>query len=295
MKQLFSELTGTIAFSHPLAPHTSYQVGGPARVYAEPETLDDLVRLLEIAEEEKLETFLLGKGSNLLVSDEGFPGLVINLNRCCSVLSHQGNRIVAGAGVSLDDLILYAVEHGLGGIENLSGIPGSVGGALKMNAGAFDGTIYDRVLTVDTLNEHRRRVVLARNELEVGYRKVPTLAGRVILGGTFELEEMDRDELMAKRRSILERRAAKQPLEYPSCGSVFKRPPGHYIGRLIESAGCKGWTHGGAMVSPKHANFIINYDRATAADIRGLIQKVQARVLEVHGVSIETEVIFVGF
>lgn len=295
MENLFSECKGLIAFHHPMAAHTSYKVGGPARVYAEPETLEALVQILEIAETNQIETFLLGRGSNLLVSDDGFNGLVINLARCCQTLTRDVNRIYAGAGVSLDAFLQFCCKHGLSGLEDLSGIPGSVGGALKMNAGAFDVTIFDRVLTVDTLNEHRRRVVLARNEIEVAYRKVPTLVGRVILGATFDLTETSPEDVTNKRRGILDRRLAKQPLEYPSCGSVFKRPVGHYVGKLIETAGCKGLVIGGAEVSEKHANFILNKNKASAQDIYQLIQLVKKRVYEAHGVALETEVIPVGF
>ncbi|HEY9765974.1 MAG TPA: FAD-binding protein, partial [Chroococcales cyanobacterium] len=200
MESLSRGFKGLVAFNHPLAPHTSYGVGGPARIYAEPTDLEEMIRSLSFAEKGGLDLFVIGKGSNLLVSDRGFPGMVLNLRRCCGKLEKEGKRISVGAGYSLDDLTAFCARENLGGLEMLAGIPGTLGGALRMNAGAFDGAIYDRVLTVEVLKENRP-VAIPKESLQIGYRKVPELEGKIILGCTIELEEAS--GIREKRLDIL--------------------------------------------------------------------------------------------
>ncbi len=281
--------------NEPLAPYTSYRVGGPADVLVVPERVEELEQIVRRCLQESVPYFILGKGANILVHDAGFRGVVILLEKCCHQLFHRNGMLYVGAGVTVKELVEYCEAEGLAGLDYMSGIPGTVGGALTMNAGAFVGEIGDRVLRIDALDEQGRRVQISREEARFGYRRADGLKGKVLLGCWLAVEPGDPEKLRRARQEYLRRRAEKQPLEYPSCGSVFKRPPGDYAGRLIEAAGCKGLTVGGAMVSPKHANFIVNFRRATAGDIYHLICRVQQRVYAHSGVWLEPEVKLVGF
>ncbi|NIT52861.1 MAG: UDP-N-acetylmuramate dehydrogenase, partial [candidate division Zixibacteria bacterium] len=263
-----------------LAPYTSYKVGGPADALIIPKNVADLEYIIRYCIQNQLPYFILGKGANILVHDDGFRGLAVLLERCCHQLFHQNNLLYVGAGVTVQALVEYCEEHNLGGLEYMSGIPGTVGGALTMNAGAFVGEIGDRVLRIDALNAKGKRVELHKDEALFGYRQAEGLKNQVLLGCWLSVDKGDRAALAAAREGYLQRRAAKQPLDHPSCGSVFKRPPGDYAGRLVEAAGCKGFTIGGAMVSPKHANFIVNYNQAIASDIYEVIRQVQQKVYD---------------
>jgi UDP-N-acetylmuramate dehydrogenase len=203
--------------------------------------------------------------------------------------------LYVGAGATVKDLVEYCENNSLEGVEYMSGIPGTVGGALRMNAGAFIGEIGDRVLRIDALSEKGIRVQITKDEAFFGYRKATGLTGKILLGCWLMVDAGDKEKLFQSRQEYLKRRDKMQPLEYPSCGSVFKRPSGDYAGRLIEEAGCKGLKIGGAMVSPKHANFIVNYNNATAKDIYDLICEVQQRVFKRFGIKLDIEVRLVGF
>jgi UDP-N-acetylmuramate dehydrogenase len=279
----------------PLAQHTSYGVGGPADAFCTPPD-DGAVRLLlRRAAEHGVPALILGRGTNVVVADKGFRGLVINLEAGCRGLEAEGRRVRVGAGRSLERLVRFCEERSLGGLEQLSGIPGTVGGALVMNAGAFGTEIGDRVVTVRGLTREGAAVEVPRDEAGFGYRTASGLEELVLLGCDLELEPGNTQQLKKTREEIIARRKARQPLEYPSAGSVFKRPPGDYAGRLIEVAGCKGMREGGAEVSVKHANFILNRDSASAADIHTLMERVRSRVFERFNVRLETEVLFLGF
>lgn len=294
-RRLRKEFLDITRLDQALAPHTSYQVGGKADALVIPETVKELEQVIRMCIKEKIPYFVLGKGANILVHDEGFRGTVILLEKCCSQLFHQGYLLYVGAGATVAELVEYCEKHGLEGLDYMSGIPGTVGGALRMNAGAFVGEIGDRVLRIDALDKKGRRVQISREEAKFGYRRADGLDDKTLLGCWLFMEAGDPEKLSKAREDYLQRRAEKQPLEHPSCGSVFKRPPGDYAGRLIEEAGCKGFTVGGAMVSPKHANFVVNFNHASAADIYQVISQVQRKVFEQFGVWLQLEVKLVGF
>jgi len=295
IQRLKREYPDSCRLAEPLAPLTSYRVGGKADILATPATVEELEQIIRYCMREGIPCFVMGKGANVLVHDEGFRGVVALLEHCCGQLFHERNLLYVGAGATVADLVEYCEKHSLGGLDYMSGIPGTVGGALRMNAGAFVGEIGERVLRIDALDEKGRRVQLTREEAQFGYRRADGLENKILLGCWLFLEPGNREQLTRSREDYLKRRAEKQPLEYPSCGSVFKRPPGDYAGRLIEAAGCKGFTVGGAMVSPKHANFVVNFNHASAGDIYEVIWRVQRKVYEHSGVWLELEVKLVGF
>ena len=267
--------------NEPMSLHTTFRVGGPADVYAEPEDEWELRELMDTCEAAGTPYLLIGHGSNLLIGDGGFRGTVICLGKAFSEITVDGEVITARAGALLSAVANTALEHGLTGMEFASGIPGSVGGALVMNAGAYGGEIRD--------------ILLSAEGLELGYRTSNiTALGRTVLGASFRLKKGDPAEIEAKMKDLNGRRKEKQPLEYPSAGSTFKRPEGYFAGKLIQDAGLKGFSIGGAQVSEKHAGFVINKGNATAKDILDLIKEVQRRVFEDAGVRLETEIRMAG-
>jgi len=292
LRQRFGE---ACRLNEPLSRYTAYRVGGPADALVVPQTVEDLQWLVRYCQQQRVPYRVLGSGANVLVHDAGYRGVIILLRDCCGQIQQQGTQLYVGAGVLVQDLVPYCERHQLAGLHFMSGIPGTVGGALIMNAGAFDGEIGDRVIAVDALDAHGNRCRIPREAAKFGYRQAPGLQGLLLLGCWLQLEVGNSERLRQQRQSILQRRAEKQPLDYPSCGSVFKRPPGDFAGRLIERSGGKGMRVGGAMVSPKHANFILNVDQATASDIFELIVQVQQRVYQEAGVWLEPEVQFIGF
>lgn len=279
----------------PLAPYTSYNVGGNADLLIFPEKVDDIEHIVHQCYRKRVPFFVIGKGANVLIHDNGFRGIALSLEKCCSQIFHEKSLLYVGAGATVKDMVEYCETNGLAGVEYMSGIPGTVGGALRMNAGAFVGEIGDRVVRIDALNKTGIREQIIQEDAQFGYRRANGLAGKILLGCWLMLEQGDKEELTKARQDYLKRRADKQPLEYPSCGSVFKRPPGDYAGRLIEEAGCKGLKIGGAMVSSKHANFVVNFDNAAAQDIYDVICHVQQVVYKRFHVWLELEVKLIGF
>lgn len=278
-----------------LKRYSTYHIGGPADFLVIPQTRESMINLLKTLIIRGIPFLIAGKGSNVLYSDEGFRGVVVTLEKAAGQLEKKGDRqIYAGAGRALADLVLFAEEHAIGGFERLAGIPGTVGGALIMNAGAFDEEIGNRVSWVELMDEYGKLEIIYHDEIGFGYRKADALKGKVVLGTLVEGVPADRNQLKQIRDEILRKREAKQPLEYGSCGSVFKRPPGNYAGTLIEQAGCKGMRIGDAMVSEKHANFIINLGNARARDVYRLMKMVQQKVYEKFGVLLEPEVKLIG-
>lgn len=287
-------LRGELRLNEPLSRHTTWRVGGPAKRFYRPADREDLIDFLnQLDENEPL--YWLGLGSNLLVRDGGVDGTVISTQGSLANISLlEGERIVAEAGVSCAKIARMAARAGRCGVEFLAGIPGTLGGALAMNAGAFGGETWERVIkveTVDRFGEVRARPI---SDFEVGYRQVKGPAGEWFLAAELALEAGDVDAAQQKIRGLLQRRSATQPTTQPSCGSVFRNPPGDHAARLIESAGLKGRHLGGAQVSDKHANFIINTGQATAADIEALIEMVQREVEASTGVALVTEVHRIG-
>lgn len=277
----------------PMASHTTFRIGGPACRMVLPATAEEAVLLLRLSEERGWPVLLLGGGSNLLVADEGVDCLVISTASLQQIAVNETSGIVtAGAGVRLARLAVAAADVGLGGIVFAHGIPGTVGGAVFMNAGAYGGEMAQVVESVTAWLPKKGLCTLRREELGFGYRRSRFSGGEgVILSAVFRLERGCTSEALRQAmEELIQRRRASQPLELPSAGSTFKRPEGYYAGTLIDQCGLKGLTVGGAAVSEKHAGFIVNRGGATCADVTALIAEIQRRVLEETGVSLETEV-----
>ncbi|WP_039959867.1 UDP-N-acetylmuramate dehydrogenase [endosymbiont of Riftia pachyptila] len=287
-------LRGEMRYDEPMARHTTWRVGGPARRFYRPADREDLILFLQgLPEDETL--FWLGLGSNLLVRDGGFDGTVIATQGRLDRIEWRGERqLYVEAGVTCARVARMAARAGLCGVEFLAGIPGTLGGALAMNAGAFGGEIWPRVIGVEMVDRRGRLWWRSPDEFEIGYRSVKGRAGEWFLAAELQLLQGDADSTQAKIRSLLERRGATQPTRMPSCGSVFRNPPGDHAARLIEAAGLKGLQIGGAQVSEKHSNFIVNTGEATAADIEALIERVQQQVEARSGVRLVTEVHRIG-
>jgi UDP-N-acetylmuramate dehydrogenase len=285
---------GDVATGRRLAPYTSYRIGGPTAIWAAPRSARGVQRVLEAVHAAGAPLFILGRGSNLLVSDRGWPGVTLYIGENLCDMRFSGEQAEAGAGCLLMDLIHAAVERGLGGMELLAGIPGGVGGALRMNAGAFGREIESLTMGVSGFTHDGRPFHAVRQDITFGYRRAPELDGVVITSARFRFQPDAPESLRARAGEILGLRARKQPLEHPSCGSVFKRPPGYYAGALIEEAGLKGERSGGAQISAKHAGFILNVADATAADVYRLIRRIEERVFTRFGVRLEREVLLVG-
>ena len=274
--------------------HTSFRAGGEAAWFAIPESVQELNAVLRACEKANTPWYVIGNGSNLLVSDEGYPGVIISTEKF-DKLEIDGNNVTAGAGVILSKAASMAYKSGLTGLEFAAGIPGSVGGACVMNAGAYGSEMKNVLKTVTVLTKNGEVVTLPAEELELGYRtSVIPKAGYLVLEAEMELEEGNPEEIKALMDDLAFRRKDKQPLEFPSAGSTFKRPEGYFAGKLIEDAGLKGFTVGGAQVSEKHAGFVINKGNAAASDIYALCKAVEQKVMEQFGVALEMEIKLLG-
>ena len=276
----------------PLAAHTSFRIGGAAEWMAFPKTAEQVRLALCAARSAGMPVRLLGAGTNVLAPDEGVPGLVVCLkDALCGLRQLEGNRIEAMAGQTLTSVAVFARKNSLAGLEFAHGIPGTVGGGVFINAGAYGGAMADVVETVTVLWPDGRLQTLDHAACAFGYRKSAfSQAEGVILSAVFRLTPGRPEEIGARMQELMEKRRASQPLELPSAGSTFKRPEGHFAGALIQEAGLKGRGVGGAKVSEKHAGFVVNFDHATAADVRATIALVQKTVLETSGVRLEPEV-----
>ncbi len=285
---------GEVHIDRLLAPYTSYNIGGPTAIWVAPTTESGVGSVLKILHDHKLPFFILGRGSNLLISDRGWCGVTLYLADNLSGIAFDQNRAEVMAGTRLMEVIQAATKKGLGGLELLAGIPGGVGGALRMNAGAFGREIEANTESVSGYQYDGTPFEIDRHKINFNYRWVPELNEVVITSARFHFEAMAASVLSARVADILALRNKKQPLERPSCGSVFKRPAGYYAGALIEEAGLKGERIGGAMISPKHAGFILNTGKAKAADVYALIRLVEKTVQERFGVRLEREVRLIG-
>ena len=277
----------------PMSRYTSFRIGGPARRVACPKNREQLVILMGLAQACGAHPFIIGNGTNLLVADEGLDRLIIRTAGEMNAVKTAGeNMIEADAGISLARLALFAQGEGLTGLEFAHGIPGSLGGAIFMNAGAYGGEIKDVVASVTLLDPQAGIRTLKGEEMQFSYRRslLSEHPEYVVLSATFRLERGDSETIGARMRELMAKRKASQPLEFPSAGSTFKRPEGHYAGPLIEGCGLKGCRVGGAEVSTKHAGFIVNTGGATCADVLALIEKVQKTVYDARGVMLEPEV-----
>lgn len=296
--QIIRELASKLGFNYienePLSKHTSFKIGGNAQMFVSVETVKQLQGVLKCCKEHDIPLFILGKGSNLLISDDGMKGVVLTLDGEFKDISIEENKITAGAGANLSRLCTFALNNSLSGLEFAYGIPGSVGGAAYMNAGAYGGEMKDVVTFVTHITPDGEVVTLNASCLEFAYRhSVYKTNDNIILFVTFELREDSADDIKARMDDFMTRRKTKQPLEFPSAGSVFKRPQGNFAGTLIEQCGLKGKTIGGAQVSEKHAGFIINIGEATCKDVLDLVEFVQNTVKEETGYFLEREIIYI--
>lgn len=289
-----SPMRGTLLSNEPLARHTSWRIGGAARSYYEPKDIDDLAEFLhQLPDEEPV--FWLGLGSNLLVRDGGVSGTVIATFRALGGMARvDEQRVRVEAGVACPQVARFCSQQGLCGVEFLAGIPGTMGGALAMNAGAFGGETWSHVESVETMDRHGGRHTRTPRDYRIGYRSVEGPVGEWFVAAVLQLKRGDSAEVSERIRELLDKRKATQPLNQPSCGSVFRNPPGDHAARLIETAGLKGLRIGDACVSEKHANFIVNLGAARAADVEALIAQVMERVEAAHGVRLVPEVRIVG-
>lgn len=279
----------------PMDIHTTFRAGGPADYYVEPENREELASVLALCRNRQMPYYILGNGSNLLVGDRGYPGVMVSMGKGWSGITVEGDRIRAGAGALLSAVARAALKQGLDGLAFAAGIPGTVGGAVVMNAGAYGSEMAGILAGATVLAPDGQVLVLPVEELELGYRRscIPD-KGYVVLEAEFALQPGDPAEIQALMENLAARRRAKQPLEYPSAGSTFKRPEGYFAGKLIQEAGLKGFSVGDAQVSEKHCGFVINRGQATAADIRKLCSLVQERVKADSGVELELEVKVLG-
>lgn len=278
-----------------IAPLTTFRVGGMARVLAEPSTESELLNLLVVLRDLELPYFYLGLGSNILVSDHGFKGVVIRSRGELGRIEVSGSIIKAGPAARLLMLTTCAARHSLTGLEQLSGIPGTVAGALFMNAGAYGGEISDHLVDVRIVSRDLSIQVMKKSDIAFGYRSAPELRDVIVLSSRYELIPGDRSAIYKEMRRVWQLRREKQPIAFPSAGSIFKRPPGDYAGRLIEEAGLKGHRVGGAVVPTAHAGIFINDRGAQASEIAELIRKVRSDVYRKFAVMLENEIIPVGF
>ena len=284
-----------VLVDEPMKRHTTFRIGGPADFFLLPSTVDEVRGILEICREEELPYFILGNGSNLLVSDKGYRGVIIQLYRNFSNISVEGNEICASSGALLSQIAAAARNASLTGFEFAGGIPGTLGGAVFMNAGAYGGELKDVLKEAVVMTEQGEILTLPVEKQDMGYRTSRIKkAGYLVLEARLVLKQGDMDKIRDITKDLTEKRVSKQPLEYPSAGSTFKRPEGYFAGKLIMDAGLRGYQVGDAQVSEKHCGFVINKGNATAADVLTLIENVREKVQEQFGVTLEPEVKFLG-
>ena len=300
MKQAILELQAILTgegllLNEPMKEHTTFRVGGAADLFLMPKNAEELKACLSVLKQKEIPFLIIGNGSNLLVRDKGIRGAVIQIYQRMSGITLQGETMQIAGGTLLSTAAAKAAEAGLTGFEFASGIPGTVGGAVVMNAGAYGGEMKDVLVSVDVLTAAGEVKTIPAEELELGYRhSIIPEAGYIVLGAVVKLQQGNKEAILARMTELAEQRREKQPLQYPSAGSTFKRPTGYFAGKLVQDAGLKGKTIGGAQVSEKHSGFLINIGNAAAQDILELIAYCQKEVLEQFGVVLETEVKIVG-
>lgn len=292
---LKQKMPGHVYCAEPMKKHTSFKIGGPADILVQPQNADGLAQALAAARDYEVPVTILGNGSNVLVRDKGIRGLVIQLGNALKSFRQEGERLYFGAGYSLALASRKAWECGLSGMEFAVGIPGSIGGAVYMNAGAYNGEMKCVVESVRVMDVNGNTAELTAEDLQFGYRKTSLQqSGYIITEVCLKMQPGNKDDIKAMMDDFSSRRISKQPLEMPSAGSMFKRPPGYFAGTLIEQAGLKGYTVGGAQVSTKHAGFVVNCGNATAADVLQLIADVRRIIMEKAGVELHPEVLVIG-
>lgn len=298
MLEILQKLVGTeqVWAQEPMKKHTTFRVGGCARYLVEPGDVQQLSAVVNACREQKVPYYVVGNGSNLLVSDAGYNGVIIHLFKNMSEIRTEGNHMILQAGALLARAARTACREGLSGLEFASGIPGTVGGALVMNAGAYGGEMKDVVSRVTVLTSEGESREYTKEQMAFGYRRSRlTEEAGIVLETEFTLHPGRTEEIQARMEELKEKRVLKQPLEYASAGSTFKRPEGHFAGKLIEDAGLRGFRIGDAQVSEKHCGFVINRGNASASEIAEVIRQVQDRVYAHSGVRLQTEVKFLGW
>ena len=284
-----------ILTEEPMSRHTTFRIGGEAACFIRISSEEQLRKLIPYFENVGIEYFVLGRGSNLLVGDKGYPGVILQISDACQQIEAEENRLQVQAGAALSKVALFAMERGLEGLEFAAGIPGTVGGGVVMNAGAYGGEMKQVVESVRVLSSEGEILTLDNDTMEFGYRtSIIRNRNFTVLSVTFRLREGNREEIRARIEDFQKRRMEKQPLNYPSAGSTFKRPEGYFAGKLIMDAGLRGFQIGDARVSDKHCGFVVNVGKATARDVTDVIEEVQEKVRERFGVSLEREVIYLG-
>lgn len=284
-----------VLLSEPMKRHTTFRVGGPADYMVLPHTEEEIRKVCALCKEVDLPWFVMGNGSNLLVSDEGYRGLILCIYKNFQGIEQKGNILSVKAGTMLSSVSHAAKEAGLSGMEFASGIPGTLGGAVRMNAGAYGGEMKDVVIKAVVLTKTGEVRTLSGEELDFGYRRSAVKEQEyLVLSADLALKQGVKEEIQEQMQELKKKRVKKQPLEFPSAGSTFKRPEGYFAGKLIMDAGLRGYTVGGAQVSEKHCGFVINKGDASAADIVQLMQDVQEKVQKQFGVHLEPEVQFLG-
>ena len=284
-----------ILLNESMSRHTTFRTGGPASLFIKPKDVEQLQQIMRLVRSLELPYFVVGNGSNLLVSDEGFEGVVISLERFDELKLQGDSTIFAGAGVLNSSIASFARDNSLTGFEFAAGIPGTIGGAMIMNAGAYGGEMKLITREVTVLDPKGEILTLDNETMEFGYRTSAIKGrGHIVLSVLMDLEKGDKEAITEQMKELALKRKEKQPLEYPSAGSTFKRPEGHFAGKLIEDAGLRGFSVGDAQVSEKHCGFVVNKGNATSADIYRLILEVQKKVFESSGITLEPEVIMVG-
>lgn len=291
------EIAGSeqVCTDEPMKQHTTFRIGGRADYFVSPTETEQIRKIIELCRQENMPWYVIGNGSNLLVSDHGFRGVIIRLFKNYAGLRIEGEQIFVQAGALLSRTANAALQEGLTGFEFAAGIPGTIGGAMVMNAGAYGGEMKDITESVTVLTPEGELLTLKREELEMGYRtSLIARKGYLVLEAVLKLTRGNQEQIKEKMADLRQRRISKQPLEYPSAGSTFKRPQGYFAGKLIMDAGLCGFQVGGAQVSEKHCGFVVNTGDATAEDVLELIRQVSAKVRALEGVTLEPEVRLLG-
>lgn len=280
-----------ILLNEPMKKHTTFKIGGPADIFLKPTSIEELASAVKICNRHEVPYYIIGNGSNLLIEDAGYRGVIIQIGENFSAIKVEGNRLVVESGALLLDIANTALAHSLTGFEFAHGIPGTLGGAVTMNAGAYGGEIKDVIVSSTVLDQEGNVQVLSKEELELGYRTSRVQKNNmIVLSATLELALGDKTAIEETMKDLLQRRTDKQPLERPSAGSTFKRPEGHFTGKLIMDAGLRGYQIGGAMVSEKHCGFVVSDGTATFEDVIALIEHIRFTIKEKFNVVLEPEV-----
>lgn len=295
IKELTGKIDCKILINEELKNHSYFKIGGYADLFAEPSSYDELKEIIQVANKYNIEFYVIGNGTNLLVSDKGYRGLIIKIGDKFSDLTFNDNVVVAGAGALLSKVAKDSAALGLCGLEFACGIPGFVGGGVAMNAGAYNGEIKDAIYSVCCMNKHGEIYNYTRDEMNFGYRDSKVLTDDlIVLSVQFNLEHGDKEKILARVKLLNEKRTASQPLSYPSAGSTFKRPENGFAAKLIEDAGLKGFKHGGAMVSDLHSGFVINYNKASCKDVLEIMEIIINTVYTKFNIKLEPEVKIIG-